>query len=124
MIAIPVKVGGTFSKPTMGVDIESLVRGKAEQTIKGLLDKALKPKGDDAATGEGTADGGAGDILKGILGGGNNPAAGETPAEDGPTGAAATGDDPADALVKQGIGALFGNKKPAEKPAEDADQPD
>jgi AsmA protein len=124
MIAIPVKVGGTFSKPTMGVDVESLVRGKAEQTIKGLLDKALQPKSDDGATGEETTDGGAEDVLKGILGGGKKPAAGETPTEEGPTGAAASSDDPADALVRQGIGALFGKKKPAEEPAEQTDQPD
>jgi AsmA protein len=124
MIAIPVKVGGTFSKPTMGVDVESLVRGKAEQTIKGLLDKALQPKSDDGATGEETTDGGAEDVLKGILGGGKKPAGGETPTEEGPTGAATSSDDPADALVRQGIGALFGKKKPAEEPAEQTDQPD
>ncbi len=118
LIAIPVKVGGTFSKPTMGVDIESLVRGKAEQTVKGLLDKALKPKSDDPAASDGEDEGGATDVLKGILGGKKKPAT-----TDGPTGASATEKDPADALVEEGIGALFGKKKKAEEPAEDEAQP-
>lgn len=124
-IAIPVKVGGTFSKPTMGIDVESLVRGKAEQTLKGLLDKALKPKtGDGAATGTEAESDPAQDLLKGILGGGKKPAA--EPAPDGATGASATEpapDDPAAALVEQGLGALFGKKKPAEEPKTESDEP-
>lgn len=111
-IAIPIKVGGTFSKPTLGVDIEALLRGKAEQTVKGLLDKAIGKKGDDASK-EGA---GAEDVLKGILGGKKKPA---TPPADGPGGAAATGEEPTDALVERGLGALFGKKKPEEKETEE-----
>lgn len=114
MIAIPVKVGGTFSKPTMSIDVESLLKGKAEQTLKGLLGKALAPK--DGATEKDPA----ADLLKGILGG-KKPATGAAPA-DGPTGASATQAapaDPTDTLVKEGLGALFGKKKPAEEPAKE-----
>lgn len=132
MIAIPVKVGGTFSKPTMGIDVESLVRGRAEQTVKGLLDKALKPKsaettGDEAATDEPSDP--AQDLLKGVLGGGKKPATGTTTPTDGPTGAAASepaaaeDEDPAEALLNEGIGALFGKKKATEEPAADTAEP-
>ncbi len=123
MVAIPVKVGGTFSKPTMSIDIESLLKGRAEQTLKGLLDKALAPK--DSAEAE-EADP-ARDLLKGILGGVTRPATGETaPAtgtSEGATGASTTEPapkDPAETLVKEGLGALFGTKKPAPEPAPDS----
>lgn len=124
MVTIPVRVGGTFSKPTMAIDVEALMKGKAEQTLKGLLDNALKPK-------SGTADGGAQSsdpaaaLLKGILGGGKAPATGEgAPAdeaapEEAPSGASATQQEPEDpgaALINQGLDAIFGKKKPAEEP--------
>jgi len=123
MVTIPVRVGGTFSKPTMSVDVEALVKGKAEQTLKGLLDNAIKPK-------TGTAEGGAqpsdpaAALLKGILGGGKAPATGESaPADgasdEGASGASATQQEPEDpgaAIINQGLGAIFGKKKPAEEP--------
>ncbi len=125
MIAIPVKVGGTFSKPTMGIDVESLVRGKAEQTLKGLLDKALKPKSGDTAAGAEEKSDPAQDLLKGILGGGKKPATPETAPTDGATGASTTPaepEDPTETLIKDGLGALFGKTKPAEEtPAEEAE---
>ncbi|MFZ5616749.1 MAG: AsmA family protein [Pseudomonadota bacterium] len=122
-IAIPLKVGGSFSKPTMSIDVESLVKGKAEQTVRGLLDKALKPKeGEEADPAAG--------LLEGILGG-SRPATGAaeptTGAVDGPTGASATkpaAKDPTEALINQGIGAIFGKKKkPAEEPKEEEAEP-
>jgi AsmA protein len=125
MVTIPVRVGGTFSKPTMAIDVEALMKGKAEQTLKGLLDNALKPKA-------GTADGGtpqsdpAAALLKGILGGGKAPATGDSAPKDGTaapdegaSGASPTQQEPEDpgaALINQGLGALFGKKKPAEEP--------
>lgn len=45
--AIPIRIGGTFSKPTIGVDAESLLRGGAERTVRGLLDNIGKK--DEAA---------------------------------------------------------------------------
>lgn len=118
MIAIPVKVGGTFSKPTMSIDVESLLKGKAEQTLKGLLGKALGPK-DGAATGEPDP---AADLLKGIIGGTKKPTTEETAPPDGATGASTTAEqkDPTETLINEGIGALFGKKKPpAKEPAEE-----
>lgn len=127
-VAIPVRVGGTFSRPTMSVDVESLVRGRAEQTVRGLLDKALKPK-DSAATGEPAEETDpAQELLNGILGGGaKKPPADSAPAPTEPSGdAAASGastepaKDPTETLINEGLGALFGKKKPAEPaPAED-----
>jgi AsmA protein len=129
MVAIPVKVGGTFSKPTMGIDVESLVRGKAEQTVKGLLDKALKPKKtDDAAAGTEEESDPAQDLLKGILGGGKKAPATEPATTEGASAttttetAPAEEEDPTETLVKQGLGAIFGTKKPAEESAPADDQ--
>lgn len=124
MIAIPVKVGGTFSKPAMSIDVESLVRGKAEQTVKGLLDKALKPK-------DGAEADPAKDLLRGIIGGGKKPAAQDpapsTEPADGATGASTTAPaaptDPTETLINEGLGALFGKKKPAAEPAPAEEKP-
>ena len=129
MIAIPVKVGGTFSKPTMAIDVESLIKGKAEQTLKGFLGKALAPKDGAAADGTTTESDPAADLLKGILGG-KKPAT-TTPPADGATGAATDGatgastaepapKDPTETLINEGLGALFGKKKPAEESTEEA----
>lgn len=119
-IAVPVRVGGTFSKPTLAIDIESLVRGKAEQTLKGLLDKALAPKGEDGA---GETDEPGRQLLKGILGGAQEPPADGATTEEpanGVTGAAAT-KDPAAAIAKDALGELFGRqKKPVEPEKEEA----
>ncbi len=111
-IAIPMKVGGTFAKPTVGVDIEALVRGRAEQTVKGLLDKALSPKGAGGASDPGKA------LLDGILGG-KKPAA--DPAATGSTApAAATKEDAAKSLAGDALKGLFGRKaKPAEETADE-----
>jgi len=119
--AIPVKIGGTFSKPTVGVDIEALVRGRAEQTVRGLLDNALKPKGE----GEGADPGKA--LLDGILGRGNTDA----PAPDGATNTPAsttkpaTTDEAAKSLAGEALKGLFGRKpKPADEENEPAAEPD
>lgn len=125
MVTIPVKVGGTFSKPTMAVDIESLLKGRAEQTLKGLLDKALAPK-DGATAGTEEESDPASDLLKGILGGAKKPAADETapaaePAAD-TTGGTATepaAKDPAAAIVTEGLNAIFGKKPAAETPPDE-----
>lgn len=111
-IAIPVKVGGTFSQPTIGVDVEALVRGRAEQTVRGLLDNALKPK-----EGE-TSDPGKA-LLEGILGRGAAPQAPtDAPAApSGDTNAATSTADPAKSLAEDALKGLFGRKpKPAPEP--------
>ncbi len=113
-IAIPVKVGGTFSQPTIGVDVEALVRGRAEQTVRGLLDNALKPK-----EGEPSDPGKA--LLDGILGRGAAP---QTPTEapatpSGDTNAATPTADPAKSLAEEALKGLFGRKP---KPTPEAEK--
>lgn len=116
-IAIPVKVSGTFSKPAMSVDVEALIRGRAESTLKGLIDKALKPKAENE---DGERDPAA-DLLEGILGGSKAPPA-TAPSEGGVEGASAPQpEEPADSLLQEGLGKLFGKKKPAEEPAGEED---
>jgi AsmA protein len=117
-IAIPIKVGGTFSQPTVGVDVEALVRGRAEQTVKGLLDSALGGKSDAGDPGKA--------LLDGILG--RSPAApggaqgGTTAPSTDNTSAAA--DDPVKSIAGEAIKGLFGRKsRQAEEEKETADQP-
>lgn len=118
--AIPVKIGGTFSKPTVGVDVEALVRGRAEQTVRGLLDNALKPKDGSEASDPGKA------LLDGILGRGTAvpPAAdgaAKTPASETKP---AAPEDPAKAIAGEALKGLFGRKpKPAEEETAPAEEP-
>lgn len=119
-IAIPIKVGGTFSQPTVGVDIEALVRGRAEQTVRGLLDGALKPKAGDQSADPGKA------LLDGILGRSPPEAAAEAGATKTPAAATkpAAPEDAAKSLAGEALKGLFGRKtKPAEEEKEPADGP-
>jgi AsmA protein len=117
-IAIPIKIGGTFSQPTVGVDVEALVRGRAEQTLRGLLDGALKPK-DGESKDPGKA------LLDGILGRGSStpsPDGGSTP----PSGDAnaAPAEDPVKSVAGEALKGLFGRKpKPAEEEPAPAEEP-
>lgn len=118
-IAIPIKVGGTFSQPTVGVDVEALVRGRAEQTVRGLLDNALKPKDGE------TADPGKA-LLEGILG--RSPAApsgteggAAAPATDNSVEAA---EEPVKSIAGEALKGLFGRKsRQTDEEKESADQP-
>ncbi len=121
-VAIPVKIGGTFSKPTIGVDVEALVRGRAEQTVRGLLDGALKPKGDGAENDPGKA------LLDGILGRKKPDAAAPDSANKTPAAGAAppaANADTAESLAGEALKGLFGRKPkaPAEE-TETADKPE
>lgn len=120
-VAIPVKISGTFSQPTVGVDIEALVRGRAEQTVRGLLDGALKPKTGGEESDPGKA------LLDGIFGrGATEPGAADgatkTPAS---STAPAAKEDPAKSLASEALKGLFGRKKTpaAEEEKETADEP-
>ena len=113
-VAIPVKIGGTFSAPTVGVDIEALVRGRAEQTVKGLLDNALGGKG--AAADPGKA------LLDGILGREKTPAAPDGATAPASEAAPATEEDPAKSLAGEALKGLFGRKK--QPPAEEKETTD
>lgn len=114
-IAIPVKIGGTFSQPTVGIDVEALVRGRAEQTVKGLLGNTLGGKGDAGDPGKA--------LLDGILGREKAPAASDaakTPAAD----AEPAAEDPAASIAGEALKGLFGRKKqPAAEEKDTADEP-
>ena len=119
-VAIPVRISGTFSQPTIGVDVEALVRGRAEQTLRGLLDGALKPKSEGEEADPGKA------LLDGILGRGRtDPAASDagakSPAAETRNAAPETS---AESLAGEALKGFFGRKKkPAAEEAETADEP-
>lgn len=105
-IAVPVRIGGTFAKPTVGVDAEALAKAALQNSLGGFLGSANATPEDAAAN-----------AIRGILGGGA-----KQPEEDtGEEGDAAeeTETSPEEALIKEGLGALFGRKK--EEPAEEDD---
>ncbi len=105
----PVKIGGTFSKPTIGVDAESLVRSG----LKNTLEKALTRDKEDE-DGETTQQDPARTILEGIIGG--KPKSGD----ENKTGDEASAQSSKDVLINEGLNAIFGKKKPAaQEPAED-----
>ena len=85
-VAVPVRIGGTFSAPTISIDAEAFLQGGAEETLRG--------------------------VLQGI--GGRNDDAAEAAGEDG------DGEEPSleDALINEGLNALFGRR---DRPAEDDD---
>jgi hypothetical protein len=102
----------------VGVDVEALVRGRAEQTLRGLLDGALKPK-DGESNDPGKA------LLDGILGRGSStpsPDGGSTPPS-GDTNAAPA-EDPVKSIAGEALKGLFGRKpKPAEEEPAPAEEP-
>lgn len=120
MIAIPIRVGGTFSQPTLGVDLEALLRGRAEQTLRGLLDGALNPK-DGAPADPSKA------LLEGILGRSPAPPSGADGAAktSPPETNSISAEDAAKSISGEALRGIFGRK--ARKPEEekkDAETPD
>jgi len=104
-VAIPIKVGGTFAQPSISVDVESLIRGRAEDAVKGVLGNVLGggENGDEN-------EGGARSILKGILGGGekDNSGAESSGAQTDDT---ASTEDAVESLASEALGSLFGSRK-------------
>lgn len=49
-ITVPVRIGGTFSKPTIGVDAEALLQSGVQNQLFGILDGLTKSKKEPAAT--------------------------------------------------------------------------
>lgn len=118
-IAVPVKVGGTFAQPTIGVDVESLVRGRAEDAVRGVLGGVL-----GGADNDGEEDG-ARSLLKGFLGGkkDNTDESTSTGAQTD-TQADNQADDPTDAiedLASEALGGLFGSRKKKDTSQTDSD---
>jgi len=111
-VTVPLRVGGTFSKPTTGVDVESLVKGKAEETLRNLFDGALKGRRGGAAppAGQTPPPSPEQQILDGILG-----ATRDAPARDGA--ATQSPGDPVGGALKS----LFRRKDEAPKAAQPAE---
>lgn len=134
-LAIPMRVTGTFSQPTITIDIEALLKGRAEKGLRDVIGGALGGKKDEAAPGgeeaaePATPEEAARSLLKGLIG----PAPAEPNPEDTsepPTGdsggQAAAGTSPDEALAKDAVNLILGPRsKPnpaAEEPAEEQPQ--
>lgn len=98
-LAVPLKIGGTFAKPKMSIDAESLLRSRVEKGIGDFIGGVFGGK---------KAPGGASKSpIDDIFGGGD-------PAQDG----ASEGDAAPEKAVAKGVtDAIFGKKKPAEEAA-------
>lgn len=104
--AIPIRIGGTFAKPTIGIDAESLARSGVQRTLENVLSKGSKKEGEEGAE---TKEDPAAAILKGVLGGGD----GETGQE---------GDQNLEkTLINEGLNAIF-KKKPAPAKTDNAEE--
>lgn len=127
-LAIPMRVTGSFSQPTITIDIEALLKGRAEQGLRDVIGGALggkkdetAPAGDEAAE-PATPEDAARSLLKGLIG----PAPAEPKPEDtseppaGDSGGqAAAKTSPEEALAKDAVNLILGTRsKP--KPAAEA----
>lgn len=122
-IAVPVKVGGTFAKPTIGIDAEALVRRGAETTLRDLIgglgnkDGAGDDENADAPAEKATPEDTARRALEGIFGKPKEPPAEEQLTEENPSPQKSSTEE---TIVKDALGAIFGaRKKPAEEPKEE-----
>lgn len=111
-ITIPVRVGGTFSKPTFGIDAEALARTGLQRTLQNVLTPSGNEDGEEGETQDP-----ARTILEGILGG-QRREPDDAPENSGDQqGANAS---PEQTLINEGLNAIFGQtkKQPAEKTEE------
>ena len=99
-VAIPVRIGGTFGAPKIGLDAESLVRGRAENLGRDLLNRAL-----GGAAGSASDDGTAAEAEAGT--------------EDGADAEA----DPVRDLATGALDRIFGSRKKAEPETEQTPEP-
>jgi len=102
-IAVPVRIGGTFAKPSIGIDGEALARAALQETLGGFLGGAAAPSSPEDALLQG---------LSGIIGSASgapaaNDSAEENSAADTPP--AAEEDEPSDEeVILRSFGAVFG----------------
>ena len=118
-ITVPVRIGGTFAKPTIGIDAESLARTGLQRTLQNVL--SGREKKEDGAEGEAEEEKDpARAILEGILGGQPKKSGDQT---DPNGGQESNTQSTEEVLINQGLNALFNKKKTAEEPAKE-DSPD
>ena len=104
-IAVPVRIGGTFAKPSIGIDGEALAKAALQETLGGFLGGADAPASPEEALREG---------LSGLFGSGE-----EDPAPADGAGETSETSDPdaeeelttEEQLIRDGIGAIFGTRK-------------
>ncbi len=115
-LSVPVRVGGTFASPTIGIDAEALVRSGFEQTLRDVLQGSGKKDSDaentDGADQQQTPEDAARNVLEGILSGPKKDGN-----DNGEQGGASIEDSPASEALKS----IFGVKK---KPAAEEPAPD
>lgn len=126
-IMIPLRVGGTFAKPTFAIDHEAFLRSGVERTLRGLLGGAAQGQ-DGAGTAEAAPEDTARRALEDFLGGAKNDQPENKPEGAEPEGAEQeSGAEPEpepsleETLVKKGLGAIFKRK---EEPPADEDEKD
>ncbi len=114
-VAIPVRIGGTFSRPTVGLDPEALTRLLAG----GVLQQVLGGGRDDNEEGDpATPEDAARGLIEGILGGSGDDNSNDQQDASGDTSETET-------IANDALNALFGRKKaPAEETATEDEKPD
>ncbi|GJL91573.1 AsmA family protein [Hyphococcus sp.] len=114
-ITVPVRVGGTFSKPTIAIDAETLARTGLQRTLQNVL--SGREKKEDGAEGAAEEEKDpARTLLEGILGGQQK----KTDEQGDPNGGQeANTQSTEEVLINQGLNALFSKKKAAEEPAKE-----
>lgn len=104
-VTVPIRVGGTFSQPTFGVDAEALARSGLQRALGDVLNRGGNSEQDGETADEDPAE----TIIKGILGGGrqrdNQNQEGETDPE------AANKSSTEEQIINEGLNALFGARK-------------
>lgn len=104
MVAIPLRISGTFSEPKASIDVESVVRSRVEEGVRGLIGGALGGgKSDDSDEDENNG-GTAESILRGVLGGSKRDT--DTNSPDGD--ASASESSLEESLANEAINRLFG----------------
>ncbi|WDI30350.1 AsmA family protein [Hyphococcus flavus] len=111
-VTVPVRVGGTFSQPTIGIDAESLARAGLQRTLTDVLSR--NRDNEETEGEEAEEEDPASSIIKGILGGRRQqPDDGAENPDDN------NGATTEETLINEGLNAIFNQRK---KSADDAEQ--
>lgn len=117
-LSIPMRVTGTFSQPKIVIDAEALLRGRAEQGLKDILDSFGKKGEGETADGAAKPQGVGDTILQGVLGTKKPAPSSDEPAKTTNEPDAAAEKTP-EAAAAEALGQLFGKKKKPEPAAEE-----